>query len=55
MSKGISCGRNTFSSVWNNALVRNVAELRQDALVEFYRRHLAVYAKLRQAARRSPG
>jgi len=34
-----------FSTVWNNFVRQNVAELRRNGFVEFYRCHLAVYAK----------
>jgi len=49
--ESVACGktcledRNNFSTVWNNSSGRNVAELKRNGLVEFYRCHLAVYAK----------
>lgn len=45
MWKDMSRGSEQFLDVWNKFVPQNVVELRRNGLVEFYRCHLAVYAK----------
>ena len=47
MWKDMSRGSEQFLDSLEQFVRQNVAELRRSGLVEFYRRHLAVYAKSR--------